>query len=202
VTTTKKLLGGVALALATVGAHAAPINGGFSLGGAAAPLGGASFSVATGIDFAPGAAASACTGDIATILGGASCSGATATTLNDFPAGTIPLGTGGAVAFALSPWIVLSAGGISFSISGITAYAHSDAFNSVSVAGTGSMSATGYDTTTGTFSISAQQQGNTFSFSSSQVSAGQNRVPEPGSMLLLGAGLLGLAAVRRRAAKA
>jgi PEP-CTERM motif len=187
----------LSLALSSAFAMAAPINGGFSISGAVAPLGGATMSTATGLSFSntPLNSVSNCVGDLATILGGASCGGATGV-MSNIAAGTLPTtGNGGAVAYSNPNWMVLSIGGVTFALTSITGYEHSNMLNSVGFAGTGIMSATGWDATPGTYSFSAQQAGQTFSFSSSQVSAGQ--VPVPASVALLGLGLLGLGAARR-----
>jgi hypothetical protein len=64
----------------------------------------------------------------------------------------------------------------------------------VVVKGTGIAYITGYDATPGTWSISANRAGGTASFSSSAKVSG---VPEPGTLLLLGFGLIGLAGYSR-----
>lgn len=190
----------LAIATASFAVSATPINGGFSISGGATPLGSASMATATGVAFSGNNAISNCTGDLATILGGATCGGATGT-VNNIAVGTVTTGNGGAVAYSDPTWITLSIGGVTFAITSITAYEHSSVFKSLSLAGTGLMSSTAgsWTPTIGEFSFTAQGVDQTFSFSSSQVSSGS--VPVPGSLALLGLGMIGAAVARKAAAK-
>jgi hypothetical protein len=198
-----KVSSALAMAFVSVAVSAGPINGGFSIGGSAAPLGGTTMGTATGVSFGGPNSIVNCVGDIATILGGSSCGAATGT-VNTIAANTIPGGNGGVVAYLNPNWININLGGVTFSITGITQYLHSS--TSLILEGTGLMESTagGWTATPGIFSFSAQGVGlgnqNTFSFSSSQVSSGD--VPLPGSIALLGIGLAGATLVRKSRAKA
>jgi PEP-CTERM motif len=67
--------------------------------------------------------------------------------------------------------------------------------NSLLIEGTGTAHITGFDDTPGTWVYSANNAGETASFSASNVVKG---VPEPATMLLLGLGLVGLSGFARK----
>ena len=70
----------------------------------------------------------------------------------------------------------------------------------INLSGTGTLMADGFDDTYGTWVFSGDSNGIIlFSFSSI---TGANAVPEPASLLLVGAGLMGFAAARRRRTRA
>jgi len=72
-------------------------------------------------------------------------------------------------------------------------------FYDVNVTGTGTFTLTGFDPTPGMFNFTINQQGDVVgSFSSEGFTTPTTPTPEPGSLALLGTGLLGAAAFARR----
>lgn len=98
-------------------------------------------------------------------------------------------------AVAVTPLWTLSYAGntYSFDLTNINSYLNG-APNTLSLAGLGILKATGFDDTVGTWTLTTQGLTQILSFSATST------VPEPGTILLLGAGLLGLGLYRKRRA--
>ena len=179
----------VGLSMASLSAQAISITGGISCAGDATPAPAGNWGGATGVNF----------GDTEFNARVSSVSGSYA----GVPAGAI---TGQLATFfdftfapALNPNPVLlwtfDFGGRTYSFLMDTVSVAGQSTNFLDLTGYGTLSITGYDDARGVWRFTGQQAGNpaTFSFSSSN-----EPLPEPSTLALLGLGLLGISAARRR----
>ena len=163
-------------------AYAIPISGDISFAGAVLPTGTppgdpVNFMTATGLDFGPSLVTNA-SGDY---YGTA----ATAVTVTDF--------TYNPVTLVVSPlWSLNAFPGFTFDTTSMVVFSQNEL--SIEIRGTGTASMPGKDDTPGTYIITANRAGATYSYSAS---SGVQGVPEPATMLLLGLGLIGMAGLRR-----
>ena len=177
----QSLLSSVLLA-GSMAASAAFIEGSITMSGDFVPTGGASLGTATGIDFIDDDfGVDDTTGDFL----GAGIGSGDIGFFQDFqfnplnPSPVDPL------------WAI---GTFEFTLEAITVDFQNDFF--LALSGTGVLRANGFDDTMGTWSLTATTAGALFNFASG---SGAVPVAEPGTLLLLGLGLIGLAAARRRA---
>ncbi len=199
----KRLLLASLVTAATIGAaSAAPITGGFSLTSFAGTYvgGSATATTATGLDFgAAGGGTGNGYGTNGTALVGNASGSFAALGGSLANVADISLGNGVANPYTTNPFVAFTNSTLTLNFSNAS-LTRSPLGTSITISGTGTFTdGIAADTTQGTFSLStSNQNGSSGDVNFTFTSNASTTVPEPMSIGLLGAGLIGLGAARRK----